>query len=47
MRPARSILLISAMFFAGCTSTPVKDSFSDMVDRLHAKNSPLRGDEAG
>lgn len=27
---------------AGCNSSPTKDSFSNLVDGLHARNSPLR-----
>ncbi|MCR4265781.1 type II secretion system secretin GspD [Nitratireductor sp. ZSWI3] len=29
---------------AGCNSSPTKDAFSDLVDGLHAKRSPLRGE---
>jgi general secretion pathway protein D len=32
---------------AGCNSSPVRDSFSDLVDGLHAKNSPLRSGKGG
>lgn len=32
---------------AGCGTSPVKDSFSDLVDGLHAKNSPLRSGKGG
>ncbi|MCR4269483.1 hypothetical protein [Nitratireductor sp. ZSWI3] len=31
---------------AGCNSSPTKDAFSDLVDGLHAKRSPLRGERA-
>ncbi|ESY65427.1 hypothetical protein X742_22270 [Mesorhizobium sp. LNHC232B00] len=32
---------------AGCTSSPGKDFFTETIDSLHAKNSPLRAGYAG
>ena len=40
-------LACTLLGLAGCNTSPVKDSFSDLVDGLHAKNSPLRSGKGG
>ncbi|MER9843844.1 type II secretion system secretin GspD [Mesorhizobium australicum] len=42
-----SVVLCGLLITAGCTSTPGKDFFTETVESLHAKNSPLRAGYTG
>lgn len=43
----RVILCLMMLAVAGCTSAPGKDFFTETIDSLHAKNSPLRAGYTG
>lgn len=43
----RVILCLTMLAIAGCTSAPGKDFFTETIDSLHAKNSPLRAGYTG
>lgn len=41
------VVLCTLLAVAGCTSSPGKDFFTETIDSLHAKNSPLRAGYTG
>ena len=41
------VVLCTLLAIAGCTSAPGKDFFTETIDSLHAKNSPLRAGYTG
>ncbi|RWC57348.1 type II secretion system secretin GspD [Mesorhizobium sp.] len=41
------VVLFTLLAIAGCTSAPGKDFFTETIDSLHAKNSPLRAGYTG
>lgn len=41
------VVLFTLLAVAGCTSAPGKDFFTETIDSLHAKNSPLRAGYTG
>ncbi|TRC70739.1 type II secretion system protein GspD [Mesorhizobium sp. WSM4310] len=46
-KPSRCVVLFTLLAVAGCTSAPGKDFFTETIDSLHAKNSPLRAGYSG
>ncbi|TPM16320.1 type II secretion system secretin GspD [Mesorhizobium sp. B2-3-5] len=47
VKPSNRAFLCILLAIAGCTSTPGKDFFTETVESLHAKNSPLRAGYTG
>ncbi|MFC3324697.1 type II secretion system secretin GspD [Mesorhizobium cantuariense] len=47
IRPSSRVMLCTLLAIAGCTSAPGKDFFTETIDSLHAKNSPLRAGYTG
>ncbi|CAN7411573.1 type II secretion system secretin GspD [Mesorhizobium sp. LjRoot246] len=47
IRPSSRVVLCTLLAIAGCTSAPGKDFFTETIDSLHAKNSPLRAGYTG
>lgn len=46
-KPSHRVVLFTLLAVAGCTSAPGKDFFTETIDSLHAKNSPLRAGYSG
>ncbi|ODA93666.1 type II secretion system protein GspD [Mesorhizobium sp. SEMIA 3007] len=46
-KPSHCVVLFTLLAVAGCTSAPGKDFFTETIDSLHAKNSPLRAGYSG
>lgn len=46
-KPSSRVVLCTLLAIAGCTSAPGKDFFTETIDSLHAKNSPLRAGYTG
>lgn len=46
-KPSHCVVLCTLLAVAGCTSSPGKDFFTETIDSLHAKNSPLRAGYTG
>ncbi|WP_095198070.1 type II secretion system secretin GspD [Mesorhizobium carmichaelinearum] len=46
-KPGHCVVLFTLLAVAGCTSAPGKDFFTETIDSLHAKNSPLRSGYTG
>jgi len=46
-KPSHCVVLFTLLAVAGCTSAPGKDFFTETIDSLHAKNSPLRAGYTG
>ncbi|WP_322418020.1 type II secretion system secretin GspD [Mesorhizobium huakuii] len=46
-KPSHCVALFTLLAVAGCTSAPGKDFFTETIDSLHAKNSPLRAGYTG
>ena len=46
-KPSSRVVLCTLLAIAGCTSAPGKDFFTETIDSLHAKNSPLRSGYTG
>ena len=46
-KPSHCVVLFTLLAVAGCTSAPGKDFFTETIDSLHAKNSPLRSGYTG
>ncbi|MGX5830924.1 type II secretion system secretin GspD [Mesorhizobium sp. 43Arga] len=46
-KSSHCVVLFTLLAVAGCTSAPGKDFFTETIDSLHAKNSPLRAGYSG
>ncbi|UVK46537.1 type II secretion system secretin GspD [Mesorhizobium sp. AR07] len=47
IKPSNRVVLCTLLAIAGCTSAPGKDFFTETIDSLHARNSPLRAGYTG
>ncbi|TGQ73024.1 type II secretion system protein GspD [Mesorhizobium sp. M00.F.Ca.ET.186.01.1.1] len=46
-KPSHRVVLCALLVVAGCSATPGKDFFTETVESLHSKNSPLRAGYTG
>ena len=47
VKSSHRVVLCTLLAIAGCTSAPGKDFFTETIDSLHARNSPLRAGYTG
>ena len=47
IKSSHRVVLCTLLAIAGCTSAPGKDFFTETIDSLHARNSPLRAGYTG